>query len=183
MRFSDRELEIIKSTFAGNDELIFALRKHFMQLDMTVADFDMIQSFVKSKPEVQNVIRKAFLPTLDGNAPLHQIIDLWMTVDIKERMPGQTMPVLMARDILIKYLEQRLTILEGGKVAKTSEIKLNDLIYKKFKSEIEAYSDLMARNTAITHTEQQLAQFVVLAGTKEETIEELKERLAKNSTK
>lgn len=183
MRFTDSELSIIKNTFADNDDLIFALRKHFLQLDMTLSDIDLLQTIVKSNRDVQKVIRKAFLPEIDGTAPIHQIIDLWMTVDIKDKTPSQIVANLKARELLIRYINQQLNLLEGIKVAKTTMIKLDKMLYKSYKSEIEAYTDITARNTAITHTEQQLSQFIILAGRKDETVEESKERLFQNSTK
>ena len=53
----------------------------------------------------------------------------------------------------------------------------------KDKSPVDAYVELFARNTLVSHVEQMLNQLLVLAGKKEETVEETQERLAKNSTK
>ena len=46
-----------------------------------------------------------------------------------------------------------------------------------------ALVNLKARNTLISHVEQQLMQLKVLAGLKKESVEETKERLAKDSSK
>ena len=47
----------------------------------------------------------------------------------------------------------------------------------------QAMQRIWARNTLITHIEQQLIQLNILAGVKEETAEEKKERERKDSTK
>jgi hypothetical protein len=47
----------------------------------------------------------------------------------------------------------------------------------------QAIINLKARNTLINHIEQQLLQIKVLAGDKNETVEQTKERLQKNSNK
>jgi len=104
MRITDLELQLIKSTFAGNEELLMLLRK-------------------------------IFLPELDPAIPLGQNIDLWMTVKIDDLDPEQ------------------------------------------------AIINLKARNTVIQHIEQQLLSLKLLAGMKEESVEETKKRLQQDSSK
>lgn len=104
MRISDKELELIKSTYAGNEELLMLLRK-------------------------------IFLPELDPSLPLGQNLDLWMTLKVDDLDPEQ------------------------------------------------AIINLKARNTVIQHIEQQLLSLKLLAGMKEESVEETKARLQKDSSK
>ena len=59
MRYSDEELSIIKNTFADNGELLFALRKHFLQLPKDVIDNQLLES-LKDKAELLRLIRKHF---------------------------------------------------------------------------------------------------------------------------
>lgn len=183
MRFTDEELSLIKNTFADNDGLLKALRKHFLQLELNNEDKSLLKNFITSKKDVIAVIRKQFLPTIDGEAPLHQVIDLWMTVAIKEKTPEQAYPLLVSRAKLIDFLDQRLLELEGKKILDSKLVSLKALGWNQNKIPINAYCDLMARNIAIEHTELQLSQFLVLGGLKEETVEQTKERLFKNSTK
>lgn len=104
MRITDLELQLIKSTFAGNEELLMLLRK-------------------------------IFLPELDASLPLGQNLDLWMTLKIDDMDPEQ------------------------------------------------AIINLKARNTVIQHIEQQLLSLKLLAGMKEESVEETKARLQDDSNK
>ena len=104
MRFTDKELEIIKSLFAEN-------------------------------PDAVKLMRKVFLPEYDVNAPLGQVIDLYLTVKT------------------------------DGKSAE------------------EIARDVQVRNSLIGHLELCLQQLSVLAGTKVESVEDTKKRLAQNSNK
>lgn len=104
MRISDKELELIKSTFAGNEELLM-------------------------------LMRKVFLPEISPELPLGQNIDLWMTVKVEDMTPE------------------------------------------------EAIINLKARNTVIQHVESQLMTLKMLAGTREESVEATKKRLAQDSAK
>lgn len=179
MRFSDAELEVIKNTFRDNDELLKALRKFMLQLPMTKSDKSLIKS-LQDKPEAMAIIRKAFLPTLDGDAPFHQLVDLWMTVELKDKSPREVFPVLLARKLLIAFLDQQLEILEG----KDRKEIINLESHTEFVDDYETlYSNLLFRNTMIGHTEMQMNQFVVLAGQSDETVEQMEKRLQQNSTK
>lgn len=86
MRFTDEELEIIKTTFKGKEKLL-------------------------------KLMRKVFLPEYDPNAPIGQVIDLWMTVPVQEMSPHDAMVKIMARNSLISHIElqlQQLNILANA---------------------------------------------------------------------
>lgn len=183
MRYNDTELALIKNIFSENEELLKALRKHMLQLDITLADHQLLNDFIKNKPDVQALLRKTYLPTLDGDAPFHQILDLWMTIKIEDKNPESVYPTLMARDILIKYLDQQLSILEGMTIGKTKQITLEKLKSIKGKTPDKALIDLTARNTMIAHNEMQIQILLNLSGRKDETVEQTMERLQKDSTK
>lgn len=182
MRITDAEFGLLKNTFSDNEMLVKAIRKVFFQVKLTEEEAVVFASAVSSKPEVIALLRKLLLPTIDADAPLHQVIDLWLTVNIREKTPDQSYCELLARDVLISYLEQQFGQIEGAKAKKT-DISLEKLTNLSEKSPLEAHVNILARNTAINHIEQQLSQILILAGRKEETVEETKERLQKDSTK
>lgn len=94
MRFTQEELDLIKTTFKGNERLL-------------------------------KLLRKVFLPEIDPDAPLGQVIDLWMTVPIQQLTPEQAMVNILARNQLIMHIEQQLMqlqILAEGK-SETEEEK------------------------------------------------------------
>lgn len=182
MRYADVELETIKLAFAENDELLIAIRKHFLQLPLTAVEQALVIALKNNEP-VLKVIRKTMLPTIDGDAPFNQVIDLWMTIDLKDKDPKDALIVITAREKLIIYLEQQLKTLEGG-VPSLDDIQLKDLTKVLVKTRAdEMLSNFIMRNTLIAHTEQQLFMFSILAGQKNETVEQTKERLKKDSSK
>jgi len=180
MRYTDQELSIIKNTFSENDGLLKLIRKIMLQLPLNAVDLSNLKLSFKGKKELLDVIRKTFLPTIDPEAPFNQLIDLWMTVNILEKLPNEAEPHLIARDRLIKYIDQQLRYLETGK---EGDSKFNDFNWSKDKDQYDNYSDLVTRNTMISHTEQQLSMLSVLAGMKDETVEQTKDRLKKDSSK
>lgn len=181
MRFTDAELSLIKNTFAENNELLKAIRKVFLQMPLSDADKAILNVFHSN--DLMGVVRKAWLPTLDPEAPLHQLIDLYMTVDIKEKTPDDAYPQIMARHQVIAYLEQQLQSLTNLDESEQA-IRLDDMLRITPRAEaMELYVNYTARNTIIGHTEMQLDQMRILAGSKDESTEDTLRRLQQNSTK
>jgi len=178
MRFSDAELSVIKNTFSENEDVLKAIRKHFLQLKLSKAEEAMLKGFSK---DVLAVLRKSFLPEIDGDAPIHQVVDLLITVDIKEKTPEQLYLAFNARQVLIEYLDARLLELEGPKVSQSVSFK--DLSVITAKNEEQVWIDMNVRNTLVVHVEQQLSQLQILAGDKNESPEATKEKLLKDSSK
>lgn len=183
-RFNDAELSLIKNSFAESDELLFAIRKVFLQMPLSDVDKSLLATF-KGNKELLAVLRKTFNPQIEPDAPLHQLIDLWMSVDLKERPIHELAPVFEGRKLLIELLEQQLNSLESvikGKEVE-EEIKFTDLVKLAGKETEVFYSHIIARNTLISHVEAQLSQINILAGKKDDSVEQTKEKLLKNSNK
>ena len=170
MRFNDAELSLIQNTFK-DDSILKELRKYSLQMESNV-------EVLKVKP-VTDLLRKVFLPTLDGNAPMHQVIDLWLTVKIGDKSPVDALPIIRSREILINHFDAMLTQLEGGKAKGVSLDKLT--VMSKEDWDCNAiYSNLLARNEIVSHTEQQISQLSILAN---QTKEQLEAQMKKNSSK
>jgi len=181
MRFSEGELALIKSTFAENEDLLKAIRKSMLQLPMNAVDLALVSNNFRGKGNVMALMRKAFLPQLEGDAPIHQVIDLWMTVKLDGLNHKDAMLILQARRLLLEYIEQQLNWLENGNTKVI--IKFEDLSDIDGKDSEQIYVEMIARNTMITHTENQLQGLDILSGMKDETVDQMKKRLEKNSTK
>lgn len=169
MRYSDAELSLIRSTFA-DDTSLKNLRKHFLQMEGAN-----IEAF--KAPEVQALLKKTFLPEVDGDAPIHQVIDLWLTLGFKQLDVDQAYLAILARELLIEYFEQRFSAINGDN--SKEEIVFKDLS-KVSIDKNETFVNLAARNEILSHVEQQLAQLQILAS---HTIEDLMAKMEKDSTK
>ena len=182
MRFTDAELSLMKNTFAENDVLLQAVRKVFLQMDLTEGEEKLIKGTFNGKKELNALVSKTFNPTLDAEAPRHQLMDLWLSVDIKEKKVDDLAPIFKGRKLLIDLLEQQLDVLSDYDAGTDGLVKLDDLVEYTEDTE-QMLVNLIARNTLITHIETMLTQVEMLAGQKDETPEQTLERLEKNSNK
>lgn len=180
MRFSDEELSLIKNTFAEDDVLLKVLRKVFFQGDLSDDELKIVRSF-NSGDQSLRLLRKALLPEVDYSAPIFQITDLYVNIDTKENGVDRAYPLILARDLVHDYLSQQFAILEDKKPK--VKIVFADLHRAGDKEPTEAFVQLSARNTLISHIEFQLYQLKLLAGKKDESVEDTKRRLAANSNK
>jgi len=172
MRYTDKELGLIKSLFSENEAAIIALRKKMLDFPLSEVE----QNFVKYNDESLAVISKTFNPQIDPEAPINQVIDLWMTVDFKDKTPEQARINFKARDIVLKYIQERLD-------NKKPKITFASLSYSDKLDDETNLVNATARNTILGHVEQQLNQLNFLAGQKDETVEDLLKRLEQDSSK
>ncbi len=181
MRFTDAELSLVKSTFFNNEGLLKALRKHFMQIDITVQERSILSSTFTGQKAIFDVVSKTFLPQIDGDSPLFQNTDLWMTLKLDDKSPQESKAHLIARNLVIEFLTQQLDLLSGKEV-RGDTLELSDWTPKLTDVDRD-YAYLTARNTILYHIDMMITQLTVLAGQNNETVEETKARLLKDSSK
>lgn len=171
--YNEAQLSLIKNTFAGNDVLLYTIRKHFLQMDMSDVERGLLDTFVKG--DVIKVLKMRMLPELSPELPLGQLSDIFVPLakGLQERTPEEMQPHLDAKKLVEDYLVQQFNLLEG----KTdSSIKLADLRGTDF-IKLNAYLYLVG------YIDQMLILIKSIAGTKEETKEAQTKRMAKDSTK
>jgi hypothetical protein len=181
--YNDEELSQIKSMFAENEELFIAVRKLFLQMPLDAIDTSALEAAFKGSEKNKKLIRKVYLPELNPEAPIHQIIDLWMTVEVKDKVPAEVWHQLMAREKLIQYLDEQIQRIESEDFGTVKGIEFSTLVFNEKKDPNEAVEDLIVRNTIISHSENQLNQLNTLAGMKTESVEQTLERIRRDSTK
>lgn len=178
MRYSDKELSLIKNTFAENDALIMAIRKALLGAKLSKGE----QAFVDSLTEdAFGVVKKTLTPQIDVDAPLFQITDLWLNINTKESGLEKTYIDIRARKIVEDYMTGMLGNMRGN--AGSGGITLESLKYVGTEIAEDAVVNLSARNTILTHIDFQLFQIKTLAGQKDETVDQTKLRLSKDSAK
>lgn len=179
--FSDVELELIKNTFAENDELLYAIRNVLLQFELSDAQKQMIKSQVT--PEVYTILRKRILPTPDGSFPLTQLPSIWTTItsDIKTRSVEDMEHLLSAKLTEVAYLEQQFAVLTN--LDAPQPIKLSEMNELLGKSKEEAYVQMTAYLFLLGYVDPSLNFIKSIAGEKVETLEEQKKRLDRDSNK
>lgn len=178
MRISDVELEILKSTFADRDELLKTIRNLFFGLALNEDEKKQIRDTFSGE-QIRHIMRKQFLPEIQKDIPIGQCIDLWMTIDLKDKLPEQVRYIIISRKKLIDMIEWSLKLLENPEGLK---VDLNQWQQEEEIPELIGTS-LIARNTFTSHVDQQLLVIKTLSGLKTETVEETKARLMKDSSK
>lgn len=78
------------------------------QMRFTKEEIDLLKRTFKDNDDLLKVLRKVFLPEYDPKAPVTQVIDLWMTVPVKELTPEAAYVKMLARNDLISHVEFQL---------------------------------------------------------------------------
>lgn len=176
MRVSDVEIALLNGLFADNEGLLIAIRNVFFGI-ASKEEKQFVEDAFSGKKEALKLMRKMFLPEIAPEIPLGQTIDLWRTLDIKDKDDHEFLGQMVATDILIKGIETSLRLLED------SNLDGVDLVINPKKIDKYTKPEIIARNNFVSHIEGVLLQMKILAGMKNETPEQIKERIAKNSTK
>ena len=180
MRYSDNELSLIKATFADDEAMLLILRKVFLHAELSDGEIKLLEPISKS-PQAIELMRKAYAPALDLDAPFGQLIDLWMTIDTKEMTPEMASLALKVRAELNELLEAGLARLASPKNTGTRTVA--DYTPDFDASDEDKYVTYTSRNALISHTETRLLELSLLAGQKNETVEETVTRLQQDSAK
>ena len=178
--FNDQELSLIKATFADNEDLLYAIRKVLLQLKLTDQEQKLIDSMSK---EVYAVVKKRLYPDIDGDSPLTQIGDIYQTLtkDLQSKSVEDMKPLFDAKQLEIDYLNQQFNVLKGKKVEE--KIKLSELGNLIGKDNYERFVHTTARNFLLGYIDPMLLMLKKIAGQKTESVDELKKRITRDSSK
>lgn len=98
------------------------------QMRITPEEQKIIQRAFKNNEPLLRLLRKIFLPELDPTAPIGQMIDLWMTIDTKEKTPEEVYHNLVARNQLISHVDNQLMTL--SLISKMEEMTPDEVVAK-----------------------------------------------------
>lgn len=179
--FSDAELSLIKSVFAENEELIYAVRNVLLQFENSPVENKLVKDFI-TEPVIA-VLKKRIFPQVEKDLPLTQLGDLLQTLnkDMQAKGPEEMEPLFMAKLIEIEYLDQQFVELSGEKVIRIHS--LDDWANLKGKSATQMYVETTARNFILAYVDGMLMHLKTIAGEKKESLEEAKKRMERNSSK
>lgn len=182
--FNDEELSLIQNTFAENDILLYTVRKVLLQFPLTETEVGLIKTGVT--PEVSALLRKRLLPEISDDFPIGQLstLNASLTEGLKVKSPEEMAPLFEAKQIQSDYLEQRFTALENiGTPEPSGNIKLSDLGRVRALDAYGTFVNLHAYLFLLGYIDQGLMLIKSLAGQKNETIEEKKKRITRDSAK
>lgn len=175
--YNEKELELLKSVFAENEELLILMRKLFFGVDISEKDKEIIKSTFKNKELIRAVKHKIY-GLNDFDTPIGQLSDFWMGAE--SQVFGQSKETIeqtvKSKEMIFSMFEQAMGLLTDPSGEKV------DISLKSFEED-ELQISLIARNLYMKAIDSGLLQIFLIAGKKEETIEETMKRLTKDSAK
>lgn len=183
MRFNHQELSLLKSLFSEDDSLLYSIRKVMLQFPLTDAEQASLKSSMTDT--VYILMARFFNPWLESDSPIHQMTSLLFNLgaDIKGLSHEGAYPMIKAKEMELKYLDQQLAELKGKSNKPTVILKnLEDLKGDESESQ-RLYINTLVWNFLVSYIDSVCYQMKLLAGMKDESVEETQARLAKNSTK
>lgn len=84
------------------------MEKNSQQMRFSDNELELLKKTFKDNEHLLKLLRKIFLPEYDFSAPLGQVMDLWLTVDVRNLDPQQAYVRLLARNELITHVETML---------------------------------------------------------------------------
>lgn len=82
------------------------------EMRFTPEELGIIQNVFGNNLPLLKLLRKVFLPTYDPKAPLGQIIDLWLTLDLRNLSDTEKLVRIQARNEVILHVENQLQQLQ-----------------------------------------------------------------------
>lgn len=188
MKYNDQELELLRVLFKDNEDLLFVIRKVFLQFDLEEAERKMLDNIMNDKTFA--LLKKIFLPELDPDAPLFQMTDLILT--LKYEMEGKESSALIfqAKQIEMDYLAQQLEVLKDEKAEQ--KIKLSELAKliddeRQIKDAYELIPNITARNWLLSKIDTEIRDMKILSQRSAEQnkyeMKKVMEAMKKNSNK
>jgi len=182
LMYNRQQLEIIKHTFAENEELLYSIRKVLLQFPITDEQRGQLKTAMTK--DVFTVVKMRLLPSLDGDTPLTQLGDLYQSLnnDLRTKSVLDMASLFQSKKIEMEYLEQQFKQLENVDEKLNPKIILDDL--KNITDDFELnYINTTARNFLLSYVDSYLNMVKNLAGQKDETVEEQAKRLERDSNK
>lgn len=178
LMYSNKDIDLIKSAFAENDEILISIRKLFFGVEVSGDEKESIKSTF-SNPELVDVFRRKVYGVNNFDTPVGQLSDFWLGAE--SQIFGAT------RDTVFQVIESKKMVLE---MFEKSFKLLNNPDGEKVTVEFTANSlvddlgvNLIARNLYMKAIETSLLSLKALAGKKTESVEETVKRLQRDSSK
>lgn len=180
-KFNDGEISLFKNTFCENTTLLKLVSNVFLQLELSETDKTILTNAFKGNRELLKLMRKKLVAELDPNSPLGLNSDIWKEIKTQDVSPEMVLLDIKAKGVVLALLEEGLKKLADIDYKYVVEMK--DLVDFKGQSADNIYSNLKGRNDFLNHISSQMFSILTLSGMKDETVEDIKQRMAMNSSK
>ena len=176
MRYSKKELEMLKVMFKNNEENLYALRNHFWQFESKLPQFT---------NEQMVLLKKIFLPDNTPDVPIFQQVSMYQSLyKIREMSPMHGILFIQANDILIRYMDQQFARLTNNDVEELIILERLPDEGKGSDQEELRFVNILAYHNIGAYIEGRIQEIKTIVEQPEpESIEEKQKKLTKNSSK
>lgn len=177
--YTNKDIELIKSAFADNDELLILIRKLFFGVNLTEDEKKIIVSSF-SNPEVIEVFRRKVYGMNNFETPVGQLSDFWLGAEsqIFGASRDTVYQTIRSKEMVLEMFEKAFKLLTDPNGEKI------DVSEKVMSTEADPLGvGLIARNLYMKAIETSLLALMTIAGIKTESVEDAVKRLKQDSSK
>jgi len=175
----------MRSNLQDNDTLLKIVRKRLLQMPLSENEEALLVKSIPERSDLARLIKKTVHPSLDGDAPFFQMIDLYLNTDVKDKPEELAVINILARETMTNYFDEVFAkFYDFGVTFNNRFTALTE--NAKYRANVDTRdlcADFLARNTILNHVDFQLSQLLILAASKKETAEDKEKRLKNNSTR
>lgn len=178
LMYSNKDIDVIKSAFAENDELLVMIRKLFFGGKLT-ADEKKIITSTFSNEEVVEVLRRKVYGINNFETPIGQLSDFWLGAEtqIFGANRDTVYQAIMSKELVLSMFTKAFNLLSNPDGERVSINFINDI-----QADPLGVS-LISRNLYMKAVESALHAVKVIAGMKSETVEDAVKRMQSDSSK
>jgi hypothetical protein len=178
LMFNEKEIALIKSTFAENDALLVAVRKLFFGQDITADEKKMITSAFVNE-DVINALRRKVYGLNSFETPIGQLSDFWLGVEsqIFGASRDTIYQAMVSKEMVLDMFTKAFNLLTNP-----DGEKVNVEVSPKIETDPLGVK-IIARNLYMKAIETGLLGVKTIAGMKTESPEEAVKRLTKDSAR
>lgn len=177
LMYSDKEINLLKATFAENESLLKTIRRLFLGGELTDIEKNVIKETFQNQELIEAFRHKVY--GLDNyDTPIGQVSDFWLGAEkqIFGASRDTIEQVVQSKAMVRKMFETAFNLLRNPDGEKVDTLFIP--------SEIDGLQiKLLARNLYIQAIETSLLTVLTIAGKKDETLEQTLARLQRDSSK
>lgn len=172
-----KEIDLLKRTFKGNEELLKKMRALFFGFYLSEEDKKLIRDTFASE-ELKVVVRKSIFPILNPDVPIGQVADFWLGTEqnVFGMMKDTIYQAVHSKQQVLDMLKKAMSLLENPDGEKVN-VDFNPTMYLADDLQV----NLLARNLYIRTIETGLNVIKTVSESKEETPAQKEKRLKADS--
>ena len=170
-------IEFLRATFKDDHESLKVVRKMVLGIEMSDKEKS-IADTLKGQTKFVSYLRDSLTPTITGNENVHGVKDMWFQLSIKDKSENDAIVLMHVVAATEKYLTDAIADIENEG---TNKKHIDALKFDSTKTDKVNLINTLSRSVIVSALENTLKFMEMVSG--KETIEELAERMAKNSTK